>query len=205
MKKYALHLLLVLAIPAWLTCAAAAQEGDTGGTSADKPATEQRDGGKEGEKTVAPSEKQSTAPREDTEAAKKKAAKLAEKKKKAAKKAAPAEGEAAKEPAQEPAPDDGTGENLLLVDHERIKYDRIPGITVKADEGGQEGIVNVPDDKISGEKKKKEKEGEGIFGKNTRAIAGWGIVVLIFLLFVIYSKTRSRKSKRRVVRTVPKR
>jgi len=204
MKKYALHLLLVLAIPAWLTCAAAAQEGDTGGTSADKPATEQRDGGKEGERTVVPAEKESTAP--DTEAAKKKAAKQAEKKKKTAKKATPAEGEAAKEPAQESVPDDGSGENLLLVDHERIKYDRIPGITIKADEGGQEGIVNVPDDKISGqEKKKKEKEGEGIFGKNTRAIAGWGIVVLIFLLFVIYSKTRSRKSKRRVVRTVPKR
>ena len=52
---------------------------------------------------------------------------------------------------------------------------------------------------------KKKKESDGIFGKNTRAIAGWGIVILIFILFVIYSKTRSRKSKRRVVRTVPKR
>jgi hypothetical protein len=208
MKKYALHLLLILSVPVWLMFAASAQESGASGTNGDTSAAERRDSGKEdaaSEKAVAPSDRDgSTAPAGDTDAAKKKAARQAGKKKKTERKTAPAEGEAPKETEQETAPDDGTGENLLLVDHERIKYDRIPGITIKAEDSGQESIVNVPDDKISGQEKKK-KEGEGIFGKNTRAIAGWGIVILIFILFVIYSKTRSRKSKRRVVRTVPKR
>jgi hypothetical protein len=203
MKRYALHLLLILTVPVWLMISAAAQEGGASGANTDATGVERRDGGQEGaaaEKNVAPLDN----PDGSADTAKKKAVRAAEKKKKTARKPAPAEGEAPTEPELETAPDDGTGENLLLVDHEKIKYDRIPGITIKADNDGQESIVNIPDDKISGEEKKK-KESEGIFGKNTRAIAGWGIVILIFILFVIYSKTRSRKSKRRVVRTVPKR
>jgi hypothetical protein len=200
MIRHALQLLLILAVPVWLLTAAVAQENGGTGPNTDAPATEGRDGassdatpsGREG--TVAPDRGDATATKTE---------KQADRKKKTARKPAAAEEKQKEAPAEEAA-DDGIGENLLLVDHEKIKYDRIPGITIKADDQGDDSIVNIPEDKIGGENKK-EKESAGIFGKNTRAIAGWGIVILIFILFVIYSKTRSRKSKRRVVRTVPKR
>ena len=200
MKRHVLYLLLILAVPVWLLSAAAAQEG--GGSNTDSSSIESREGGKEAAPSdTTPSGKDGTVAPDRRDAAAIKTEKPADKKKKTARK--PAAGEEKEAPVTEVA-DDGMGENLLLVNPEKIKYDRIPGITIKAEEKGEDSLVSIPDDKI-GEEKKKEKESAGIFGKNTRAIAGWGIVVLIFVLFVIYSKTRSRKSKRRVVRTVSKR
>lgn len=201
MKRHVLYLLLILAVPLWLLSAAAAQEG--GGSSTDSSSIENRESGKEAAPadTTPSGRKDGTVEPDRRDAAVNKTEKPADKKKKTVRK--PAAGEGKEAPVTEVA-DDGMGENLLLVDPEKIKYDRIPGITIKAEEKGEDSLVSIPDDKI-GEEKKKEKESAGIFGKNTRAIAGWGIVVLIFVLFVIYSKTRSRKSKRRVVRTLSKR
>ena len=99
---------------------------------------------------------------------------------------------------------DKSSENdLLLIDHEKIKYDRIPGITLKKEEPGVD-LVKIPDESIA-DKSKEKKKSEGIFGNKTRTIAGWGIVVFIFILFAIYSKTRSKKKRRNTVRTITKR
>jgi hypothetical protein len=195
MKRNLLHLLLILSVPVWLMFSAAAQEGGDTGAKSDPSAVEEG-------KDVTPEKKSAPS---GTEVTPKKTEKQADRKKKAARKSAPVTDDRQKAAPAEETADDGTGNSLLLIDHEKIKYDRIPGITIKSDDKEQESIVNIPDEKISGEAKKKKNETEGIFGKNTRAIAGWGIVILIFLLFVIYSKTRSRKSKRKVVRIVPKR
>lgn len=204
MIRHVLHLLLILTVPVWLAVSAAAQESGGTGPETDSSAIEGRDAGKEGSSSdTAPSGKEGTVAPDRGDATANKTDRQTDRKKKAARKPAAADEKQKEAPAEEAA-DDGIGENLLLIDHEKIKYDRIPGITIKADDQGEDSIVNIPDDKIGGENKK-ETESAGIFGKNTRAIAGWGIVILIFILFVIYSKTRSRKSKRRVVRTVPKR
>jgi len=203
MRRHTLHLLLVLALPAWLLAAAVAQEGGGTGSNPDASATESRGGAEGASPDTAPAGKDGTGAPDRGDATAVKTDRQADRKKKAVRKPAAAE-EKQKDAPVEEAADDGIGENLLLIDHEKIKYDRIPGITIKAEDQGADSIVNIPDDRIGGENKK-EKESAGIFGKNTRAIAGWGIVILIFILFVIYSKTRSRKSKRRVVRTVPKR
>ena len=223
MKRNVLHLLLILAVPASLYVGAVAQDrdGDADRTGSDASTIESREDEKTSttsDKNLAPSDRNSTTSedkRNDTEAAAESTAhevqKKTDRKKKEARKQVQRTAEkterAQEDKTKEEVPadiDTESGDDLLLIDHEQIKYNRIPGITIKTEEPEHESIVKIPDDKFSDPSAKKKSEG-GIFGKNTRAIAGWGIIILIFIIFAIYSRTRSRKSKRKVVRTVPKR
>ena len=96
-------------------------------------------------------------------------------------------------------------EGLLLIDHERIRHNRIPGYK-PPEEGAEKPIVSIPeDDSRKDVSQNEDKQKGGIFGKNTGAIAGWGLLVIIFIIFAIYSKTRGRAGRRRVVRNYPKR
>lgn len=210
MKRYVPSCLLILLLPMCLFVGAAAQDSGAG-DRAGSTAVEKQDSGSAGgsadadagdsgggeattygEKSVTPEAETGTAAGEPVKRTERRK-KVEEKKKEPARQEETAENEVDRE----------SNDGLLLVDHERIRYNRIPGITVSKEEPGED-IVKIPDDKISGDSKEKD-EGGGIFGKKTRTIAGWGIVVLIFILFVIYSKTRSRHSRRRVVRTITKR
>jgi hypothetical protein len=123
----------------------------------------------------------------------------AERKKKEIKKKPPVKNEA---PAADEAEDRKSKNDLLLIDHESMKYNRIPGITVK-EERPEETIVKIPDDKIPGKTKGKNSKG-GLFGSKTETIAKVGLLVFILIILILY-KTRAKKSKRKVVRTVPKR
>jgi hypothetical protein len=215
MKKTLPYLLLVLLMPVCLYFGAAAQEGagDTG--SKDAAAVEKR----EGEKTDSPARKDvnpsgsEDASAVDTgnkrnapEGAKKETKKKADRKKKEAKKQPEKKTEekheeAVKEETAEADIDRESGDNLLMIDHEKIKYDRIPGITLKKEESGQD-LVKIPDDKIL--EKGKEKPSGGLFGPKTNTIARWGLLLLLFVIFIIY-KTRTKKSRKKVVRTITKR
>jgi hypothetical protein len=209
MKRYVLHLLLVLLVPACLYLGAAAQEG-AGDAGQKDAAIENRGGEKSGgdattsEKNGAKNLDRGAVKDTAAETAKKEARKKAEKKKKEAKKPAEKkEAPKAEQVKEDTGVDRESGDSLLLIDIENIKYNRIPGITIKKEDPGQD-LVKVPDDKISGASKAEKKVG-GIFGKKTSTIAGWGIVIFIFIIFAIYSKTRSRKTKRSTVRTITKR
>jgi len=94
-------------------------------------------------------------------------------------------------------------DDLLLIDNESIKYDRIPGITIKTEDRSEDKLVKIPDEKIAG-KSREKKPKDGIFGLKTDTVARVGLLIVIFIIFILY-KTRSKKSKRKVVRTVPKR
>ncbi|MBN2159713.1 MAG: hypothetical protein JW807_09980 [Spirochaetes bacterium] len=209
MKRYLLSCLLTLSVPVCLFLGAAAQEGGTGDRP-DTPAVENQEadaidstsgtdsGASDAEGANPPGVTGDPETKIETKTAET-VRKVERRKKVEERKQEPVRQE---EAANEKA-DRESGDNLLFVDHERLRYNRIPGITISEEEPAEE-IVRIPDDAISGESKEKEESG-GIFGKRTRTIAGWGIVVLIFIIFVIYSKTRSRHSKRRVVRTITKR
>ena len=202
MKNKLLYLLLALVVPVFLSVGAVAQESGNAG-SGDAAAIEKSEAEKTDDpvrREVTPSGErnasavESAAKKSETEGTIKETKKKAERKKKETrkqpeKKTEEKKGEPVPEEAAQADIDRESGDSLLMIDHERIKYNRIPGITVKKEEPGEE-LVKVSDDKISGESKV-EKKSDGIFGKKTKTIAGWGIVVFIFILFAIYSKTRS--------------
>jgi hypothetical protein len=108
---------------------------------------------------------------------------------------------------ESPATEEGgvreTPDDLLLIDNENIKYNRIPGITVKTEDRSEDKLVKIPDEKIAG-KTKEKKPKDGLFGMKTDTVAKVGLLIVILIILIIY-KTRSKKSKRKVVRTVPKR
>ncbi|OHD70262.1 MAG: hypothetical protein A2W19_07175 [Spirochaetes bacterium RBG_16_49_21] len=94
-------------------------------------------------------------------------------------------------------------DDLLLVDHQSMRYGRIPGITIKKEDSPDNAIVKIPEDKITGKTKDKKPKG-GLFGSSTDTVAKVGLLIFIIIVLIIY-KTRTKKSKRRVVRTLPKR
>lgn len=206
-----------------LCFAAVAQEksGDVSGKDASNTSAGTETGKKDPEKrdeTAGRDNMDTGGEKSKADAVKKEKAKKAEQKKKEARKKAEVkkkdeplkEEKRRDEPQKEKSGDENTdtesGDRLLLIDHEKIKYNRIPGITIKADEDAPaETIVRIPDTTIAGKSKSKKVEDDSLFARKRGAIAGWGIVIFMFILFVIYSKTRGKKSRRRVVRTVPKR
>lgn len=218
MKKNLLLLLLILALPAFLVMGATAQESDAAGNNT---SIEKRDGEKSGapDREAKPSGKEGTTTINTgdrgtrSDGAKKEIRKKVERKKKELKKQPEKKPEEKKEQLlkadqkKEKIPDENidreSGDSLLLIDHENIKYNRIPGITIKAEEPGQD-LVRIPDDKIAGKSNEKKKD-DGIFGQKTRTIAGWAIVICIFIIFAIYSKTRTRRSRRKGSRIITKR
>ena len=212
MKRNILYLVLALLVPFFLHFNSLAQDTD-GGTGDNNTAAEEK---RNGDKTETPADRDAIpagneqAPSldkgdEEGTAAKEKSIitkkKIDRKKKEIKKQPEKKETEIKEETPVEA--DRSGGDNLLLIDHEKIKYDRIPGITLKKEEPGED-LVKIPDESIA-DKSKENKKSEGIFGNKTRTIAGWGIVVFIFILFAIYSKTRSKKRRRNTVRTITKR
>ncbi len=218
MKRNLPYLLLVLSVPLCLCLGAFAQESSGDGTSKDATSVEKREADNADSSTVReakPSGRDGSAAVDKgtkTDTAKKEAKKKAERKKKEVKKPAEKKPEenknetAKKEERKiEEIPDENidreSGDSLLLIDHENVKYNRIPGITIKAEDPGQD-LVRVPDDKIT-DKEKAKPEG-GIFGKNTGTIARWGLLIFLFIIFIIY-KTRVKKSRRKGSRIISKR
>ena len=217
--RSAIHIFLMAALLVCFGFAAGAQEknGEVAGKDSDATEAVKTDPSKKGE-TANRENMDPLGEKSKADIAKKEKAKKAEQKKKEArkkaevrKKEAPESEEKRKEESNKEdtaaeEPDTAGKDRLLFIDHEKIKYNRIPGITVKADaDAPEEAIVRIPDSKISGQSKKKASEDDSLFARKRGAIAGWGIVIFIFIVFVIYSKTRGKKSRRRVVRTVPKR
>jgi hypothetical protein len=211
MKKRSIpYLVLALLVPFFLHFSSLAQENETGTGDKNAAAEDTREGEKKeapadrearpADKEQAPSldkgEERGTA--EDRNIVTKK---KIDRKKKETKKQPEKEAEVIEETPAEAGR--SGGDSLILIDHEKIKHDRIPGITLKKEESVGE-LVKIPDESIADKSKEKKKSG-GIFGNKTRTIAGWGIVVFIFILFAIYSKTRSRKKRRSTVRTITKR
>ncbi len=218
MKRSLLHLFLILALFAVVHSGAAGQtaDGDTrikagDSLSADKGDETTADTSPDG--AVTPVERDGTTldvgnekgleEKRKAEAKARQARRLAEKKAE--------ERRAAEQKKQEPERTEQkqveggdaskVGDALLLVDHESIKYNRIPGITIKAEEPGLD-IVKIPDDSVTDNEKKKPKG--GIFGSHTDTIAKWGLLIFVFVVFIIY-KTRSKSTRRKVVRTITKR
>jgi hypothetical protein len=212
MKRNILYLVLAVLVPFFMHFSTLAQDKE-GGTGDNNTAAEEK---RDSEKKEAPANRDARpadseqAPSldrgdEDGTAAKEKSIitkKKVDRKKKEIKKQPEKKEIEIKEEAPAEA-DRSSGDNLLLIDHEKIKYDRIPGITLKKEEPGED-LVKIPDESIAN-KSKENKKSEGIFGNKTKTIAGWGIVVFIFILFAIYSKTRSKKRRRNTVRTITKR
>ncbi|MBN1495741.1 MAG: hypothetical protein JXA07_03170 [Spirochaetes bacterium] len=200
MKKTLPYLLLVILLPFCLYSGVAAQEGGVSGTG-DAPAIE-----KSGPAPESADVQPSIEPDGDTEVTGEtvqKPVKAVERRKQEVRREPEKKSEPVADSSAEEGRDNGD-DGLLMIDHEMIQYNRIPGITIKKDEP-DEDLVKVPDEKISEDVKEQDKS-EGIFGKKTRTIAGWGIVIFIFILFAIYSRTRSKKKMRRsTVRTITKR
>ncbi len=212
--------MLIVSVPVCLYFGALAQESSDDGAGKDATSIEKRESGaadsssgKEG--TPAIDKKDDAGANADN--AKKEAKKKAERKKKEVKKQAEKKPEkkpeekkketAKKDDQKEQIPEENldreSGDSLLLIDHETIKYNRIPDITIKAEEPGED-LVRIPDDKIT-DKSNDKKKSEGIFGKKTSTVAGWAIVICIFIIFAIYSKTRTRRSRRKGSRIITKR
>ena len=93
------------------------------------------------------------------------------------------------------------GKSLLMIDHGNLAHQRIPGITVQQEEPGLD-IVKISDESVSEEEKSPSKG--GVFGAHTDTIAKWGLLVFVFVIFLIY-KARSKRTRRKVVRTITKR
>lgn len=93
------------------------------------------------------------------------------------------------------------GDSLLMIDHDSIIPLRIPGITVPAEEPGLD-IVKIPGEDIEGGEETPSKG--GIFGAHTDTIAKWGLLLFVFIIFLIY-RTRAKRTRRKVVRTITKR
>jgi len=102
------------------------------------------------------------------------------------------------EPVREPRDD------LLLIDNEGIRNGRIPGITLKTEKSPDNAIVKIPEDKIARKTEDKKKKNRGLFGASTETIAKVGLLLFILIVLIIY-KTRTKKTKRKVVRTIHKR
>jgi hypothetical protein len=94
-------------------------------------------------------------------------------------------------------------EDLLSIDDEGIKNGRIPGISLKSEEGPDNAIVKIPEDKIA-RKTKDKKKTDGLFGVSTETMAKVGLLLFILIVLIIY-KTRTKRKKRKVVRTIHKR
>ncbi len=215
MKRNLPYLLLIISVPVCFYFGALAQESSGDESGKDTTSIEKREGdksdsssGKEGATAIDRGDAGAK-----TEVANKEARKKAERKKKEIKKQVEKKPEVKKketvkkEEPKEEIPEENldreSGDSLLLLDHEGIKYNRIPDITIKAEEPGQD-LVRIPDDKIA-DTSKEEKKSEGIFGKKTSTVAGWGIVIFIFIIFAIYSKTRTKRSRRKGSRIITKR
>ncbi len=210
MKRNLPYLLLIVTIPVCLVVGAMAQESAGDPVGKDTTSIEKR----EGSKTDSATEKEARSPGKEGAAAdeiKKAAAKKAAAKKKEVKKQPDKKQEEKKKEAvknedrKEEIPEEHldreSGDSLLMIDHEGIKYNRIPDITIKAEEPGQD-LVRIPDDKIT--EKEKEKPKDGIFGAKTDTIARWGLLIFLFVIFIIY-KARAKKTRRKGSRIITKR
>ena len=94
-------------------------------------------------------------------------------------------------------------DDLLLIDHESIRDGRIPGIKAEKEDVPDSTIVKIPEDKIFGKPKDKKPKG-GLFGLSMDTVAKVGLLIFIIIVLIIY-KMRTKKSKRKVVRIIPKR
>ncbi len=217
MKKNLPYLLLIIAIPVCLFIGAMAQESAGDAAGKDTTSIEKR----EGAKADSAADKEAKNPGKEGAAADNKAAD--DMKKAAAKKAAAKKKEVKKQPEKkqeekkkeavnkvekkeeipEESLDRESGDSLLMIDHEGIKYNRIPDITVKAEEPGQD-LVRIPDDKITDKEEKAKTKGGGIFGAKTDTIARWGLLIFLFVIFIIY-KARAKKTRRKGSRIITKR
>lgn len=218
MKKNLPYLLLIISIPVCLFVGAMAQESAGDPSGKESTSIEKRDGARtdsasekdakiQGKEGTAAADKKAAADNLKKGAAKKAAAKKKEAKKQPDKKPEEKKKEAVrKEEPKEDVPegsiDRESGDSLLMIDHEGIKYNRIPDITIKAEEPGQD-LVRIPDDKITAKEKEKPKGG-GIFGAKTDTIARWGLLIFLFVIFIIY-KARAKKSRRKGSRIITKR
>lgn len=212
MKRSILYLLVALLVPFFLYFSSIAQEkedsvGDKNTAAEDTRVGEKKETPADRDVGTADDEKAPSLDRgDDTGKAEEEKSAVVKKRTDRRKKEIQKQPEAKESEIKQDSPgetDKPGGDNLLLVDHEKIKYDRIPGITLKKEEPAGE-LVIISDEPIADASREKKKS-EGIFGNKTKTIAGWGIVVLIFILFAIYSKTRSRKKRRNTVRTITKR
>ena len=99
------------------------------------------------------------------------------------------------------------GVGLLMIKDGDYKYKRIPEIELDKKEVEEEEIVEISDsEKAVIKTEKKESDEKGLFGlskKTADIIAKGSLVVLILLIFVLY-KFRSKKTDRRVLRSLPK-
>jgi hypothetical protein len=215
MKRNILYLLLIISVPVCLHFSSVAQEREGNTGNKDTAPIEKR----EGEKTDSSADRDTKSSNSEqtpsldkgndkgtsAEETKKNAKKKIDRKKKEVKKQPEKKAEEKKETEKKEETrgdiDRESGDKLLLIDHENIKYDRIPGITIKTEEPGQD-LVKISDDKITG--KKKDQPKSGLFGSKTGTIARWGLLIFLFIIFIIY-KTRVKKSRKKVVRTITKR
>jgi hypothetical protein len=221
MKRALFNLLLVLAVflsAAFVTSAQTADGGDTGGTDvtedsstgkADTPANSSGD-------AVAPSDTEGTTldigndsgleEKRKAEARAREARRLAEKKAEEKRAAELRKRELARkeeEKKDEAAAEDteAVGDSLLMIDHDAIIPLRIPGITLPAEETGLD-IVKIPGEEVDEDEKASSKG--GIFGPHTDTIAKWGLLLFVFVIFLVY-RTRAKRTRRKVVRTITKR
>jgi hypothetical protein len=212
LKRTVLSFLLILSVPFCICISAIGQEQEKEGKALHKGADsieaagEKKDAG--AEKIDRPIEKRGVGTLDRTtleensadDTKKDKPATRAERKKKENRKKQQLKDESA---GVEEADTRESTDDLLLIDHENVKYNRIPGISIKTEDRSEDTLVKIPDDTISGKTKDKKPKGD-FFGSKTDTIAKVGLLFFIIIILILY-KTRSKKSKRKVVRTVPKR
>ena len=212
LKSRVVIFLLFLSAPFYICMSASGQEQEKEGKALDKGAIsieapdEKKDAG--ADKIDRPVEKngagtlRSTAVKEDAvdNAKKDKPEAKAERKKKENRKKQQIKDESA---VVEEADIHESTDDLLLIDNENVKYNRIPGISIKAEDRAEDTLVKIPDDTVPEKTKDKKPKGD-LFGSKTDTIAKVGLLFFIIILLILY-KTRSKKSKRKVVRTVSKR
>ncbi len=220
MKRTLFHLLLILAVLLAAVSAMNAQNadgGEAGGTgvtegstgSGEEPADSAGD-------TVAPSDSEGTTldigndrgleEKRKAEARAREARRVAEKKAEEKRAAEQRKRELAKK--EEEKKDEGAaedtaavGDSLLMIEHDSIIPLRFPGITPPAEETGLD-IVKIPGDEVEDDEKDSSKG--GIFGPHTDTIAKWGLLLFVFVIFLVY-RTRAKRTRRKVVRTITKR
>lgn len=222
MRRPLFHLMLILAVLLAAVSALNAQTAD-GSDPGDTAVTEEKTGGKEDPPAdstgddVAPADSEGTTldigndrgleEKRKAEARAREARRLAEKKAEEKRAAEQRKRDLARkdeeEKKNEGAAEDTAafGDSLLMIDHDSIIPLRIPGITVPAEEPGLD-IVKIPGEDIEGEEETSSKG--GIFGAHTDTIAKWGLLLFVFIIFLIY-RTRAKRTRRKVVRTITKR
>ncbi len=111
---------------------------------------------------------------------------------------------------REPVREEDTGADgatgLLLIEDENFLHRRIPGITIKDEPVSDAGdIVKIPDDSLGEDGEDEDESGFlGLSNETASTIGKIGLVVLFFLIFVIYRSRTRKVSRKKVVRTIPK-